>query len=134
MPIYQAFPKIYAEDLTASALCLDRCGDPNLTMSEERNFTTPPAPGSDVYPQRLTVVADLGQTHNSSLTLQHIVASGPKVTPDSQHHPLHSLLCGACSTIQGPSSAPAAEELSHVPQSMLRACMQHHASMSAQLA
>ena len=92
-------------------------------MSEERNFTTPLAPGSGMYPQRLTVVADLGQTHNSSLTLQHIVASRPKVISDSQHHPQHSLLCEVCSTLQGPSIAPAAEELSNVPQSMLRACM-----------
>ena len=101
-------------------------------MSEERNFTTLLAPGSGMYPQRLTVVADLGQTHNSSLTLQHIVASRPQVTSNLQHHPLHSLLCEASSTIQGPSIAPAAEELSHVPWSMLRACMQHHAFMSAQ--
>ena len=72
--------KVHKVDLDALATCLNRCGDPNLAMSEERNFTTPPATGSDVYPQRLTVVADLGQTHNSSLTLQHIVASRPKVS------------------------------------------------------
>ncbi len=48
-------------------------------MSEEHMFTTPPAPGSQEWPQRLTVVADLGQTHNSSRTLQHIIASKPKV-------------------------------------------------------
>ena len=76
------FLRVHTEDLTAPTPCLDRCGDPNLTMSEERNFTTPPAPGSNAYPQRLTVVADLGQTHNSSLTLQHIVASRPKVSSD----------------------------------------------------
>ena len=56
-----------------------RCGDPKLVMSEEHNFTTPPAPGSQTFPQRLTVVADLGQTHNSSRTLEHIIASQPRV-------------------------------------------------------
>ena len=63
-----------------------RCGDPKLAMSEERSFATPPAPGSQTYPQRLTVVADLGQTHNSSRTLQHIVASQPTVRPAALAH------------------------------------------------
>ena len=58
-----------------------RCGDPKLVMSEEHNFTSPPAPGSQAFPQRLTVVADLGQTHNSSRTLEHIIASAPRVGP-----------------------------------------------------
>ena len=61
---------------------LYRCGDPKLVMSEEHRFTTPPAPGSQAYPQRLTVVADLGQTHNSSRTLEHIIASDPTVGLD----------------------------------------------------
>ena len=56
-----------------------RCGDPKQVMSEEHNFTTPPAPGAQEWPQRMTVVADLGQTHNSSRTLQHVIASKPKV-------------------------------------------------------
>ena len=67
-----------------------RCGDPKLVMSEERNFTTAPAPGAQAYPQRLTVVADLGQTYNSSRTLEHIIASQPRVRPKTlaprDHH------------------------------------------------
>ncbi len=69
---------------------LFRCGDPKLVMSEEHNFTTAPGPGSQAYPQRLTVVADLGQTYNSSRTLEHIIASRPRVRPKTpapkRHH------------------------------------------------
>jgi hypothetical protein len=48
-------------------------------MSRELSFTTPQPAGPAAFPQRIGVVADLGQTHNSSVTLQHLIASDPPV-------------------------------------------------------
>jgi hypothetical protein len=48
-------------------------------MSEEFSFTTLQAPGPGAFPQRIGLVGDLGQTHNSSATLQHVLASDPPV-------------------------------------------------------
>lgn len=57
-----------------------RCGDPQHAMSRELRFTTPQRLSARAWPQRIGVVADLGQTHNSSATLQHLIASKPPVS------------------------------------------------------
>lgn len=44
---------------------------------QEYNFTTPPAGPS--YPLRFGLVADVGQTDNSSDTFNHLAASEPQV-------------------------------------------------------
>ena len=54
-----------------------QCGDPDLGLSQTYNFTTAPAPGP-AYPLVLGVVADVGQTINSSITIQHLADSQPK--------------------------------------------------------
>ncbi|EIE18216.1 Metallo-dependent phosphatase [Coccomyxa subellipsoidea C-169] len=56
-----------------------KCGDPGVAMSRELRFATPQPPGPAAFPQRIGVIADLGQTHNSSATLQHLIQSQPPV-------------------------------------------------------
>ena len=58
---------------------LSRCGDPLEAMSEELSFRTLQAPGPAAFPQRLGLIGDLGQTYNSSRTLQHVLQSDPPV-------------------------------------------------------
>ena len=58
---------------------IDRCGDPDVAMSGEFSFTTPQPVGPEAFPQAVGVIGDLGQTHNSSTTLQHVLASDPPV-------------------------------------------------------
>ena len=53
------------------------CGSAASGMSAEYSFTTAPAPGP-AYPLVLGVVADVGQTVNSSITLQHLADSKPR--------------------------------------------------------
>lgn len=48
-------------------------------MSRELRFTTPQPRGPTAFPQRIGVIADLGQTHNSSTTLDHLIQSDPPV-------------------------------------------------------
>jgi hypothetical protein len=49
-------------------------------MSRELSFRMPQPPGPGAFPQRIGIIADLGQTHNSSVTLQHLIASDPPVS------------------------------------------------------
>lgn len=59
------------------ALCSDRCGDPKYGLSKEYSFSTAPETGTG-YPLVLGVVADVGQTINSSQTIAHLAAHDPK--------------------------------------------------------
>jgi len=54
-----------------------RVGDPGPggAWSPVRAFTPPPRAGLGAYPVRLAVLGDLGQTHNSSTTLDHLTAA-----------------------------------------------------------
>ncbi|KAK9902776.1 hypothetical protein WJX75_005806 [Coccomyxa subellipsoidea] len=56
-----------------------KCGDPSKEVSQEFSLTLPTSlkPKSFTYPMRLGVVADVGQTKNSSVTYQHLVANKP---------------------------------------------------------
>ena len=58
---------------------LPRCGDPRVAVSEVLSFRTPQAPGPAAFPQRIGLIGDLGQTHNSSSTLEHVLQSDPPV-------------------------------------------------------
>jgi hypothetical protein len=58
---------------------LPRCGDPRVAVSEVLSFRTPQAPGPEAFPQRIGLIGDLGQTHNSSSTLEHVLQSDPPV-------------------------------------------------------
>ncbi|EIE19892.1 Metallo-dependent phosphatase [Coccomyxa subellipsoidea C-169] len=56
-----------------------KCGDPAKELSAEIPLTLPASlkPKTLTYPLRLGVVADVGQTINSSVTYQHLVANKP---------------------------------------------------------
>ena len=54
-----------------------QCGDPTYGLSSVYSFMTAPVPGPD-YPLVLGVVADVGQTANSSATIQHLADNEPK--------------------------------------------------------
>ncbi|KAK9805338.1 hypothetical protein WJX73_003577 [Symbiochloris irregularis] len=56
-----------------------RCGDPDRSWSSEHSFTTPQAVSGAAFPQRIGITGDLGQTFNSSSTLEHLVANQPPV-------------------------------------------------------
>lgn len=67
------------QDLTPNIRYFYKCGDPELGMSQEFNFTSPPGLGNAAYPFKLGVVADTGLTPNTTVTLQHLVDSQPQV-------------------------------------------------------
>ena len=50
-------------------------GDPELALSEQYSFMTPPEASS--FPYRLGLIGDLGQTENSMDTLDHAAALEP---------------------------------------------------------
>uniref|UniRef100_A0A7C9A6X4 Purple acid phosphatase n=1 Tax=Opuntia streptacantha TaxID=393608 RepID=A0A7C9A6X4_OPUST len=57
-----------------------KCGDGSIpASSEERIFETLPLPGSNVYPRRIAVIGDLGLTHNSSTTIDHVTQNDPSL-------------------------------------------------------
>lgn len=60
-------------------------------MSRELRFTTPQPRGPTAFPQRIGIIADLGQTHNSSVTLDHLMRSDPPVSLLSLHHTLRAV-------------------------------------------
>ena len=53
------------------------CGDAALGMSEEFYFTTSPSAAAP-YPMRLGIIADLGETENSTQTIQHLLYDKPQ--------------------------------------------------------
>ncbi|CAK0731582.1 hypothetical protein CVIRNUC_000014 [Coccomyxa viridis] len=55
-----------------------RVGDPAVSQSDVFYFKTPLPTSFNSFPQRLGVIADLGQTPNSSDTIQHLVANKPE--------------------------------------------------------
>jgi len=57
-----------------------KCGDGSIpASSEERTFETLPLPGPNVYPRRIAVIGDLGLTHNSSTTIDHVTQNDPSL-------------------------------------------------------
>ncbi|XP_031477087.1 purple acid phosphatase 15 isoform X2 [Nymphaea colorata] len=55
-----------------------RCGDPSVAaMSSVRSFRTMPEPGPSSYPARIAIVGDLGLTHNTSSTIDHMISNNP---------------------------------------------------------
>ncbi|BDA42117.1 Purple acid phosphatase 15 [Coccomyxa sp. Obi] len=56
-----------------------KCGDPATVLSKEFTLSLPTSlrPKTPTYPLRLGIVADIGQTQNSSVTYQHLVANKP---------------------------------------------------------
>ncbi|KAK9824485.1 hypothetical protein WJX72_010710 [[Myrmecia] bisecta] len=70
------FHHVLLSNLAPSTTYFYRVGEANDGgQSQEFTFTTMPPPGT--YPFALGVVADLGQTYNSSTTMQHLAASEP---------------------------------------------------------
>ncbi|KAK2079134.1 hypothetical protein QBZ16_002825 [Prototheca wickerhamii] len=53
-------------------------GGNNVTWSPEYNFTTLPT-GEAVFPLRVGLIGDGGQTYNSSATYEHLLADNPQV-------------------------------------------------------
>ncbi|KAL2923188.1 Purple acid phosphatase 23, partial [Bienertia sinuspersici] len=57
-----------------------KCGDSSIpAMSEEHTFETLPVPGPDAYPRRIAVIGDLGLTHNSTTTIDHVTLNDPSL-------------------------------------------------------
>lgn len=57
-----------------------KCGDGSiLALSEEHTFETLPLPGPNVYPRRIAVIGDLGLTHNSTTTIDHVTQNDPSL-------------------------------------------------------
>lgn len=73
------FHHVTIQNLAPSTLYYYKIGDPKLGMSQEFNFTSPPALGASSYPFVLGVVADTGLTPNTTVTIQHLVDAKPQV-------------------------------------------------------
>ena len=73
------FHHVTIQNLAPNTLYYYKCGDPTLGMSQELNFTSPPAVGSTSYPFVLGVVADTGLTPNTTVTIQHLTDAKPQV-------------------------------------------------------
>ncbi|KAL9237749.1 hypothetical protein vseg_012262 [Gypsophila vaccaria] len=57
-----------------------KCGDSSVSaMSEEHTFETLPLPGPNSYPRRIAFVGDLGLTHNSTTTIDHVRQNDPSL-------------------------------------------------------
>ena len=73
------FHHVTIQNLAPSTQYFYKVGDPKLGMSQEFNFTSPPALGASSYPFVLGVVADTGLTPNTTVTIQHLVDAKPQV-------------------------------------------------------
>ena len=73
------FHHVTIQNLAPSTQYYYKVGDPKLGMSQEFNFTSPPALGESSYPFALGVVADTGLTPNTTVTIQHLVDAKPQV-------------------------------------------------------
>ena len=73
------FHHVTLQGLTPGTQYFYKVGDPKLGMSQEFNFTSPPAVGNTSYPFVLGVVADTGLTPNTTVTIQHLVDAKPEV-------------------------------------------------------
>ena len=73
------FHHVTIQNLAPNTQYYYKVGDPKLGMSQEFNFTSPPAVGTSSYPFVLGVVADTGLTPNTTVTIQHLVDAKPQV-------------------------------------------------------
>lgn len=71
------FHHVTLQDLTPDTQYFYKCGDFGAGVSQEFNFTSPPAVGA--YPFVLGVVSDTGLTPNTTVTIQHLVDAKPQV-------------------------------------------------------
>ena len=70
-------PKAYQKDRLVRFFVIHlQVSGENGATSSTYNFTTPPAAGS--FPFTLGVFADLGETYNSSATLDRMLAQNPE--------------------------------------------------------
>lgn len=58
---------------------LCRVGDTSVAQSSEFNFTTGKPIGPASFPARIGLIADLGITSNSTVSLQHLAANQPEM-------------------------------------------------------
>lgn len=69
-----------AADLDQLALTVPQVGDPaTQEWSKVHQTTTQPLVGPSTFPYRVGLVADLGDTGNSSTTMDHLAASDPSI-------------------------------------------------------
>lgn len=71
------FHHVALQGLTPDTPYFYKCGDSGAGVSQEFNFTSPPAIGT--YPFVLGVVSDTGLTPNTTVTIQHLVDAKPQV-------------------------------------------------------
>lgn len=108
------FHHVTIQNLAPSTLYYYKCGDPTLGMSQELNFTSPPAVGPTTYPFVLGVVADTGLTPNTTVTIQHLTDAKPQVwtligdftyADDMQTNGMPAILCTLSPCLSPCSSA-----------------------------
>lgn len=73
------FHHVTLQNLTSNTLYYYKVGDPQYGMSQQFNFTSAPAVGNASYPFVLGVVADIGLTPNTTVTVQHLADANPQV-------------------------------------------------------
>lgn len=66
-------------NLVSDTVYYYRVGDSTYGFSPEFNFTSPPPVGAASYPFKFGVVADIGLTENTTVTVQHLVDANPQV-------------------------------------------------------
>ena len=66
---------------------VSRCGDPDVAMSSVFSFKTGKTPSAKAFPVTFGLTADVGQTTNSSWTLQQLAAHEHDVSLE------HTYLC-----------------------------------------
>lgn len=66
-------------DLVPNTVYYYKVGDPLYGMSQQFNFTSAPAVGNTSYPFVFGVVADIGLTPNTTVTVQHLADANPQV-------------------------------------------------------
>ncbi|KAK9802602.1 hypothetical protein WJX73_000292 [Symbiochloris irregularis] len=79
VPLNYSSPLIHhtiLTDLEPDTVYYYRVGDPKFGLSQVYSFRTAPTPGTG-YPLRIGVVADVGQTINSSQTISHLAGNDP---------------------------------------------------------
>jgi len=73
------FHHVKVEVLQPEVTYFYRCGDAAKAWSEVMSFKMPKAVGPESFPQSIGIIGDLGQTYNSSSTLDHLIANDPAV-------------------------------------------------------
>ena len=84
---------------------VSRCGDPDVAMSSVFSFKTGKTPSAKAFPVTFALTADVGQTTNSSWTLQQLAAHEHDVSLQHTYlrtYQCHLFPCQASDWAEGP--------------------------------